>query len=63
MSCGNPHDTDCSEVLELVYEFLDGETTDAIAPASPSTSTSASPACASTASSRRSRPSSTGPAL
>ena len=29
MSCGNPHDTDCSEVLALVYEFLDGETTDA----------------------------------
>ena len=28
MSCGNPHDTDCSEVLALVYEFLDGETTD-----------------------------------
>jgi mycothiol system anti-sigma-R factor len=28
MSCGNPHDTDCSEVLELVYAFLDGETSD-----------------------------------
>jgi mycothiol system anti-sigma-R factor len=29
MSCGNPHDTDCSEVLDLVYAFLDGETSDA----------------------------------
>lgn len=25
MSCGNPHETDCSEVLALVYGFLDGE--------------------------------------
>jgi len=25
MSCGNPHDTDCSEVLLRVYEYLDGE--------------------------------------
>jgi mycothiol system anti-sigma-R factor len=25
MSCGQPHDTDCSEVLEAVYSFLDGE--------------------------------------
>ena len=25
MSCGNPHDTDCSEVLDKVYTFLDGE--------------------------------------
>lgn len=25
MSCGNPHETDCSEVLERVYEYLDGE--------------------------------------
>jgi mycothiol system anti-sigma-R factor len=29
MSCGNPHATDCSEVLALVYDFLDGEATDA----------------------------------
>ncbi|MBK6873635.1 MAG: mycothiol system anti-sigma-R factor [Kineosporiaceae bacterium] len=28
MSCGNPHETDCREVLERVYEFLDGEMTD-----------------------------------
>lgn len=25
MSCGEPHGTDCSEVLEVVYSFLDGE--------------------------------------
>ena len=25
MSCGDPHDTDCGEVLERVYEYLDGE--------------------------------------
>lgn len=25
MSCGNPHRTDCTEVLSLVYDFLDGE--------------------------------------
>ncbi|WP_327089650.1 mycothiol system anti-sigma-R factor [Nonomuraea sp. NBC_01738] len=25
MSCGNPHDTDCREVLEKVYAYLDGE--------------------------------------
>lgn len=25
MSCGNPHETDCSEVLIRVYEYLDGE--------------------------------------
>ena len=29
MSCGNPHETDCTEVLGLVYDFLDGEATDA----------------------------------
>ena len=28
MSCGEPHDTDCSEVLEAVYSFLDGEMDD-----------------------------------
>jgi len=28
MSCGNPHEQDCSEVLELVYGFLDGEIDD-----------------------------------
>jgi mycothiol system anti-sigma-R factor len=27
MSCGNPHDTDCREVLDRVYEYLDGEMT------------------------------------
>jgi anti-sigma factor (TIGR02949 family) len=25
VSCGNPHETDCSEVLGHLYEFLDGE--------------------------------------
>ena len=25
MSCGRPHETDCSDVLERVYEYLDGE--------------------------------------
>ena len=25
MSCGNPHETDCLEVLDRVYEYIDGE--------------------------------------
>jgi mycothiol system anti-sigma-R factor len=25
MSCGQPHDTDCSEVLERVFFFIDNE--------------------------------------
>lgn len=25
MSCGNPHETDCREVLDRVFEYLDGE--------------------------------------
>ncbi len=25
MSCGNPHATDCREVIEKVYIYLDGE--------------------------------------
>jgi mycothiol system anti-sigma-R factor len=25
MSCGKPHDTDCREVLDMVYTYLDGE--------------------------------------
>lgn len=25
MSCGNPHETPCAEVLEQVYSYLDGE--------------------------------------
>jgi mycothiol system anti-sigma-R factor len=25
MSCGNPHETDCGEVLEKLYAYLDGE--------------------------------------
>lgn len=29
MSCGNPHDTPCSEVLADVYAYLDGEIDDA----------------------------------
>ena len=28
MSCGNPHETDCSEVLDRVYEYLDNEMED-----------------------------------
>ncbi|WP_214110805.1 mycothiol system anti-sigma-R factor [Acrocarpospora catenulata] len=29
MSCGNHHDTDCGEVLDRVYSYLDGELDDA----------------------------------
>ncbi len=29
MSCGTPHETDCAEVLEEVYVYLDGEMGDA----------------------------------
>ena len=25
MSCGNPHDVDCAEILDRVYSFIDGE--------------------------------------
>ena len=25
MSCGNPHDIPCSEVLDRIYEYIDGE--------------------------------------
>jgi mycothiol system anti-sigma-R factor len=25
VSCGKPHETPCSEVLDRVYEFIDGE--------------------------------------
>jgi mycothiol system anti-sigma-R factor len=28
MSCGNPHDVDCSDVIEQVYLYLDGEIDD-----------------------------------
>lgn len=28
MSCGSPHDVDCSEVIEKVYFYLDGEIDD-----------------------------------
>jgi mycothiol system anti-sigma-R factor len=28
VSCGNPHERDCSDVLALVYAFLDGEVGD-----------------------------------
>jgi len=28
MSCGEPHDTDCSSVLEHVYEYIDREMAD-----------------------------------
>lgn len=29
MSCGNPHEVDCSEIIEQVYLYLDGEIDDA----------------------------------
>lgn len=29
MSCGSPHDTDCADVIEQVYLYLDGEIDDA----------------------------------
>ncbi|MBD0293222.1 MAG: mycothiol system anti-sigma-R factor [Jiangellaceae bacterium] len=25
MSCGRPHETDCAEILDRIYVFLDGE--------------------------------------
>ena len=28
MSCGSPHETDCREVIEKVYLYLDGEIAD-----------------------------------
>jgi mycothiol system anti-sigma-R factor len=28
MSCGDPHEVDCSDVLEQVYLYLDGEIAD-----------------------------------
>ena len=28
MSCGNPHETDCNDVLDRVYDYLDGELDD-----------------------------------
>ena len=28
MSCGSPHEVDCSEVIEKVYLYLDGEIDD-----------------------------------
>jgi mycothiol system anti-sigma-R factor len=28
MSCGNPHETPCTEVLDAVYSYLDGEIDD-----------------------------------
>jgi mycothiol system anti-sigma-R factor len=28
MSCGSPHETDCAEVIEQVYLYLDGEIDD-----------------------------------
>jgi len=29
MSCGNPHEVPCTEVLDAVYSYLDGEISDA----------------------------------
>ena len=28
MSCGNPHETDCNDVLDRVYDYLDGDLDD-----------------------------------
>jgi len=28
VSCGKPHETDCDEVIQRVYEYLDGEMPD-----------------------------------
>jgi mycothiol system anti-sigma-R factor len=28
MSCGNPHDVPCTEVLAMVYSYIDGEMDD-----------------------------------
>lgn len=28
MSCGNPHETDCKDVLDRVYAYIDGELDD-----------------------------------
>ncbi|HEX4699445.1 MAG TPA: zf-HC2 domain-containing protein, partial [Actinomycetes bacterium] len=28
MSCGNPHEVPCAEVLDRIYEFIDGEIDD-----------------------------------
>jgi mycothiol system anti-sigma-R factor len=28
MSCGEPHETDCDDVLNQVFEYLDGELTE-----------------------------------
>lgn len=30
MSCGHPHETDCSEVIAAVYRYLDGEVDDSL---------------------------------
>jgi anti-sigma factor (TIGR02949 family) len=27
VSCGNPHETDCADALDRLYEFIDGELT------------------------------------
>jgi anti-sigma factor (TIGR02949 family) len=27
VSCGNPHETDCSDALDRLYEYIDGELT------------------------------------
>ena len=52
MSCGDHHDTDCSEVLAEVWLFLDQECDQGRRALLPSTSTSAPRASASTASTR-----------
>ncbi len=51
MSCGKPHEVPCTEVLALVYSYIDGELeTSGSAQDQGTTSRSADRACGSTAS-------------
>ena len=50
MSCGKPHEVPCTEVLAMVYSYIDGEMETAGLLRSRTTSRSAGRACASTAS-------------
>ena len=52
MSCGKPHETDCSEVLAAVYGYLDGEIDDGLHTRIPHHLDECGPCRGSTASSR-----------
>ena len=54
MSCGKPHETPCTEVLDRVYGYIDGELDDMDGVKIRSIWMNAAPACASTAWRRRS---------